>query len=482
MAPNKIIIDTDPGVDDVLAMLLAFSAKAEELDVLMLSLTFGNVQVQNCLRNVVTLFQQIEKERAWRKEHGRPEGFETLNARKPIGGFVELMVLMDLEGSIIVQVPLVFRVHGGLLNINHPHLSPAEAWKTLFKPTPKDLSPDEAAELQKVKDQHSLFTPSLKPAHEVMLDLLRENEPDTVTIVAMGPLTNLAVAAAEDPETFLRVKEVVVMGGAIDAPGNRPPPPLHLIYSPATLSIPVPPFNLIKQPNTPLRLSLNLRNQMTPGAEFNTYADSVASARVFALTSQNPHLTMPPTLSSTQKQARLAPYPAKLSKRLTIKLFPLDITEQHLLPKSMYEDYISREGAKGSPLCEWTHLFLSPTFTKNASLNPQHQDEAKKSLQLHDPLTIWYALSASNTSWKFKEEDVRVETSGQWTRGCTVVDRRGRTITEGTTDLSEEVAGDAGGWRDSRRGNRVAWCTKSPGESKFARVILHRVWGDGEQW
>ena len=43
--------------------------------------------VRSCLRNVVTLFQYIEKEKAWRRGKGRPEGFEALEGRKPIGGF-----------------------------------------------------------------------------------------------------------------------------------------------------------------------------------------------------------------------------------------------------------------------------------------------------------------------------------------------------------------------------------------------------------
>ncbi|CAI6240375.1 unnamed protein product [Periconia digitata] len=450
MAPNRIIIDTDPGVDDVLAMLLAFSAKSEELEVLMLSLTFGNVEVQNCLRNVVTLFHHIEKERAWRKENGRPEGFEALMAHKPI-------VAVGAEEPLAEHMMVADFFHGvdglGGIHSSHPHLSPSETWKSLFLPAPENLSAEEVAELQRVEDAHSLFTPSLKPAHEEMLQILRDNEPDTITIVAVGPLTNLAIAAAKDPEAFLRVKEVLVMGGAVDSPGN-----------------------------------------MTPGAEFNTYADSVAAARVYALTSPNPKTTMPPSIpGGKKKNGQLGAYPEGLSRRLTVKLFPLDITNRHTLPQSLFSTYTSTTPLPTSPLVQWTSLFLTSTYRKISSLSPSppsseddKEEEEPPSLQLHDPLPIYYAMTAASSSsssattqWQFSPpEDLRVETAGQWTRGCCVVDRRGRSahnVSEG--DLSEEVVGDAGGWRDARRGNRVVRALESPDQEGFGGLLLERVFG-----
>ena len=65
-------------------MLLAFSATPEEFEVLLISLTFGNVDVQNCLRNVVSLFHHVDQELEWRGQHGKKLGFETIRASKPI--------------------------------------------------------------------------------------------------------------------------------------------------------------------------------------------------------------------------------------------------------------------------------------------------------------------------------------------------------------------------------------------------------------
>jgi inosine-uridine nucleoside N-ribohydrolase len=107
--------------------------------------------------------------------------------------------------------------------VKHPHLSPADTWKTLFQPPAANATAEEVAEARELASPSSSFRPSQTPAHQEMLRLLRENPRDTITIVAVGPLTNLALAAAEDPEAFLRVKEVVVMGGAIDVEGNITP-------------------------------------------------------------------------------------------------------------------------------------------------------------------------------------------------------------------------------------------------------------------
>ncbi len=56
----------------------------DELEVLLISVTYGNIDVQNCLRNVVSLFHHIEQEIAWGERQGRSTGFETLRKTKPL--------------------------------------------------------------------------------------------------------------------------------------------------------------------------------------------------------------------------------------------------------------------------------------------------------------------------------------------------------------------------------------------------------------
>lgn len=94
-------------------MLLAFASQPDEIEVLLLSVVFGNIDVESCvfsanawlsttstlwekesltpnvprkrcLRNVVSMFHVIDRELAWRRQHGRVEGFESLKAFRPL--------------------------------------------------------------------------------------------------------------------------------------------------------------------------------------------------------------------------------------------------------------------------------------------------------------------------------------------------------------------------------------------------------------
>ncbi|KAK5115993.1 hypothetical protein LTR62_000449 [Meristemomyces frigidus] len=477
MSPRKIIIDTDPGVDDILAMLLAFSTLPEELEILLISVTYGNIDLTNCLRNVVSLFHHIEQEIRWRESQGREAGFETLRKTKPL-------VAIGPDHPLRDDKLMADFFHGtdglGGIHDSHPHLAPGEAWKELFEDAQakENQDPDNLAVAEVLSKNEPMFAPSKIPAHLEILRLLRENDADTISIVAIGPLTNLAIAAAEDTETFLRAKEVVVMGGTIDLPGNVRIPTVPSLVLPPKVSEPA--FRLTRAAPGPIRNMLNGKNQMTPVAEFNTFADSYAAARVYALTSPTPKTTLPPipptshgSTQGTSPPPFLAPYPENLSRRLNVKLFPLDITERHLLTRGEFTKAVDPLLKAHSPLAEWVSAFLTSTFNKVESLQQNVSGDAVP-LQLHDPLCIWYCMSALDPKWNLTQnEDIRVETSGQWTRGMCVTDGRSRRVLD--YDGVEERAGDSGNWLSRKAGNRMQRCMGTPGEERFGGYMLERI-------
>jgi inosine-uridine nucleoside N-ribohydrolase len=63
---RKIIIDTDPGVDDVVAMALAFLTPPNDTEIALITPVFGNTSLFHTVRNTVTLATIVDQEREWR--------------------------------------------------------------------------------------------------------------------------------------------------------------------------------------------------------------------------------------------------------------------------------------------------------------------------------------------------------------------------------------------------------------------------------
>lgn len=442
-AKNRVIIDTDPGVDDILALLLALSTPSADLEVLLISLVNGNVDVHSCLRNVIALLHTLEAERTFRQSHKSslptpipPTTFDGITAYKPI---------IAIGASEPLQDPLqsdFFHGRDGLAGIHasHPHLSPQGEWAELFQQQSAAGERDPAIESAAhgsdptttgaVDDSTRSFIPSLRPAPEEILRLLRDNEADTISLIAIGPLTNFALAAAQDPVTFLRAKQVVVMGGTVGQHGN-----------------------------------------VTPVAEFNVYADPAAAARVFALSGPRPNSTLP-----SPGFAGLQPYPDEEDgglggRQLRVVMLGLDVTERHVLHKDLWEAKVAPWRAAGSPLATWMGAFMGEMLAKMERIGEG------PAIQLHDPMCVWYVLSREEAGWRASHErgweDVRVECGAQWTRGMTVGDVRPRR----RRNSDGERTYDHGNWLGAKSGNRVVRIVDSPGVEVPGRLILEQLFG-----
>jgi len=162
---RKIIIDTDPGQDDAVAILMALGSP-EELDVQGIVTVAGNV----------------------------PLSRTTDNARK------------ILELAQRTDVPL----HAGCAR---PMRRKPVSAEHVHGPTGLD-GPSLPAPTMKVGEQHGVL---------FIVDALRAAKPGEITLVTLGPLTNIAMAMVLAPDIVERIAEIVMMFGAYSEGGNITP-------------------------------------------------------------------------------------------------------------------------------------------------------------------------------------------------------------------------------------------------------------------
>jgi inosine-uridine nucleoside N-ribohydrolase len=163
--PRPVVIDTDPGIDD--AMAIAVALAAPELDVLALTTTFGNHDLPVTTANAQRILDTL----------GHPDIPVVPGADRPL--------LRPRHGPAT-------SVHGddGLGDAGYP-------------PPSRPPADDHHAAVRIVEEVRA--------------------RPGEVTVVPIGPLTNLALALRLEPRLVDLVAGVVVMGGAVRVPGNVTP-------------------------------------------------------------------------------------------------------------------------------------------------------------------------------------------------------------------------------------------------------------------
>ncbi|ELC8461207.1 nucleoside hydrolase [Clostridium perfringens] len=162
MDKRKVIIDCDPGIDDALAIILAL--KSKEIEVVGITTVSGNVESLQGAKNALKVLKLL----------GRLDIPVYLGESKPIKR--ELVTAQDTHGEDGLGETFLEEVSSEYIREN---------------------------------------------GVDFILNTLKNQE--NVSIIALGPLTNLYRAIEKDSETFHRVKEIVSMGGAYKSHGNCSP-------------------------------------------------------------------------------------------------------------------------------------------------------------------------------------------------------------------------------------------------------------------
>lgn len=169
---RKVIFDTDPGQDDAVAILAALGSP-DEIEVLGISAVAGNIPLHHTVNNALRLVELA----------GRPDIPVYAGADRP---FAHRLVTAE-------------HVHG-VTGLDGPDL-----------PQP----------VTKPREGHSA---------DFIIDTVRRLPEKTVTIAALGPLTNIALAFLKAPDIIERLQGVVLMGGAYFEVGNITPTAEFNIY------------------------------------------------------------------------------------------------------------------------------------------------------------------------------------------------------------------------------------------------------------